>query len=376
MSKENPIDKTREGFLSDCDLIVRVPTTYYLKGSRFSNEAAVSLFNNYIDVGIVNGENKRTLEAIYANPKSNFFDPFSKRIIETSLFTDVYLRLENLNGRRVKINDKHRELLKNGTFKLWCPFAIEHPLLNLHEDISTAFGLLAYCLENNINSQEELKKQSWEWQEGIGVDGDDGKIVDIAHIYSSNMPAKKIADVFKFCWLFQDITNGSACFAGLVGVSGLFDIMNFKISFDGALKIEPLIKERNPIKFFDMVENALTRGSIYVNIDSNEESRCSALIGYTEDKKEKFWGSILAPYFFDDFEKISLNLTPGSTPQGTEKWPWKFEFDKGYFAFFAPKNVMKNIKDELRFMQNTWIHYDSDVFEKRGHLSAGIEQAK
>lgn len=363
--KSQGVDETRKAFLSECDLIVRVPATYYLKGTSFSNETTVLLVNSYIYAGIFKkGGNEGILEASYTSPRSHFFKQ-QKGILETS-FVDAYLRLEDIAERRINISDKTRALLKQSGFKLWCPFAIDHPLLNLQEDISTAFALLAYCLENKINLG--LKEKGWEWQEALGVI-EDGDTVNISRVHKDTL-AYKIKDIFKFCWLLQDITNGSTCFASLVGVSGLSDLINFKISSD---ENAALLKERHPVNFFDMVDGLLTRGSIHVRLDSNRDTRCSALLGYTEDKKERFWGSLLAPYFYDDFKKVTLSITPKSiTP--SEKWPWRFEFNDGYFAIFAPHKIMKNIKEELRFMQNTWIHYDSDVFEKWPHVSAKIEQ--
>ena len=362
--KSHKIDTRRE-FLNGCDLIVKVPATYYLKGTSFVNETTVFLLNSYIYAGIFRRDgDKEILEANYASPRLHFFNQ-SKGTLETS-FVDTYLRLDDIAERRINISNATRELLKQSSFKLWCPFAIDHPLLNLQEDISTAFALLAYCLENKINSG--LKEKDWEWQEALGVI-EDGGAVNISRVRKDTL-AHKIKDIFKFCWLLQDITNGSACFASLVGVSGLSDLINFKISSD---ENAALLKERHPVKFFDMVDDLLTRGSIHVRLDSNRDTRCSALLGYTEDKKERFWGSLLAPYFYDDFKKVTLSITPKSiTP--SEKWPWRFEFNDGYFAIFAPHRIMKNIKEELRFMQNTWIHYDSDVFEKWPHISAKIEQ--
>lgn len=364
-------EQARRKFFSSCEFIVRVPATYYLKGTPFSSEATIFLLNSYIDVGISKGKNKKILDANYASPRLNFFEPRSKGTLETS-FVDAYLRLDDIAERRINISSASRALLKNSTFRLWCPFAIDHPLLNLQEDISTAFGLLAYCVENNIRSQEGIKSKDWEWQEALCID--DGNAVDISRIYRrKSLPSlRRITEALRFCWLLQDINNGSTCFASMIGVSGLSDFINFKVSSPDD-HIESLLKERHPVKFFDFIDKSLAHGSIYLGMERNEGA-CSMLLGYTQDKKEKFWGSMLTPYFFDDLKKVTLNIIPKSTALGTERWPWRFEYNSGYFAIFAPRNLMKNIKEEIKFMQHTWIHYDIDVFESWPHIGARIEQ--
>ncbi|MDP2938498.1 MAG: hypothetical protein Q8O13_00215 [Candidatus Omnitrophota bacterium] len=359
MYLEFQLEEARREFLDECDMVVSVSATLYLEGSSVTDKAIVFPLQRGIEVGIIKKSKEFKITAKFADMKCNCLITPSK-MVDRKLTLEFLSIIETLaSSGKLEIDKALLNLLNKSEFRIWSPLPFESPLLNLDEDINTAFGILVFCLKNNI-TVKEFENRSLDWNIFIRSkkNADSGGTFTL-NCHTEDDRLEKFMEMFKFCWYLQpSITNGASCFASLLGSWGCRNPIIYSIYHSEMERIKTLLI--TDIEYlFDFVNQICEKGLVQIIIKDNMDidKTFSLLLAYSEEKKEKFWGQATLPYFFDEVNEVGLNVKT----RDREHWDRKMVYKDGFFLFFAPRNAIENIKKEMESLQNTYLYYSSHL---------------
>lgn len=349
------LDQSKREFFSECDLVVSTPITWYLKGSSIENEAIALPLHHRVEIGIIKNR-KYGAFGKFADVESNCFTLPSKMEEKKIGIGEINALKKLIFHKKLQLHQGLMRMLEKSEFKVWYPLPFAHPQLNFSEDISSAFAFLIYCLDKNILTSEKLDKEKNGWRRAIEVKSRE-KTLDLAAAYRAKDVEGSLGrfiEVFRFCWLLQPVTNGAACFSSLLGTAENLSYRTYEINSPKGQKPKEIKRDIGEFSVF--VDEILSKGSINTTIISKATAGFDLLLAYSNAKKDKFWGPLLLPYFFDEYDKVNLTEVVGD-----EKCHRRFSEDCGFLEFFAPTSAIKNIWDELKALQQTWIYYSSDL---------------
>lgn len=312
MFPETKLEKARKEFLDECDLVVRIPAVYFLKGNSLISWAIVHLTPLYYYVGIkLNAGGFQVEKKLIRNNDSIMYDIIENKYTyekvdleeERSRCNHLVENVEKVLSSGIKINKKTIINFKKSAFKIWSEipdnYFIEKDYLPL------GLSILICCLDRNVNPLDfnRCKKEH-----------------KIAKIEKSLI----FHDIFKICWLLLPYSNAAAYLASLFGireskqekmrgVPGLF----YQIPFPKGIKTD-----RELSNLFNNLKNNMDENTLigkYVNeiitgnkiktriIPDISKGEHIAILRWNGGEKSLF-GEVLSPLFLAGLSPFSIKI--------------------------------------------------------------------
>lgn len=397
------LEQARREFLDECDLVVRTPAVWFLKGDSFSYSAHVISIPIHIFLGIKKQTKKKDLQIKICDGSTYLYDilPNNMKLLQPNddllTFTSKYLlefELKNYIQKLEKpqnIPDNWAELThynkllkminKLGNFRLriWSELPICWPC-NRHNVVNVAFSTLIHCLEKKLtpsdfNSLKDEYKQkiidTGKDRISLGFIGEQSK--------SKNHSLQIVNDIFKTAWLLSYGSNGAECFSSLLGgfERELYEDPYLGMSYEiSAPKEFEKCKDLSQVWFIDCLERGVVPTIEFISflVDTlNNNKFCfklsvitsrdtNMLLIFWKDKERGLFGPILEPLFLDSFpEKIGMTWRDESSWLFTRTHKLlSYAFD--LLQILGPRYALERIGNE--FKRNNFlsrIYYDSTV---------------
>lgn len=373
MDKLQELNQGRQEFLAPCDYVASVPLTWFLKGASEVQEAIVLPLFPRVFVGISTKVKNNETKINFANSQKILSFPSIQAGYES--FSEEFTTKLSVfvSNAKLNISDRILKSVAKSECRIWLDIPFNNHGLSIYEDASTALAFLVYCIENNL-TQKEIDKEKDTLKFLLKASRE--KKVDIVGIIKDNRRSNRFIELFKFCWSLQPYNNGASCFTALLGTplastvfsAGSRECFGYQI-LHPSIDIAQMQETKNLLSFFKYVDEVFKEGSVWINSIKDATANFELLLVQSREKKDKFWGPVLLPFFFD--EVIESRLTMTAAPD--EKWERSFSCsEESSLEFFAPGNVIKNVSAEIESLKNSCILYSSERF----HYPWGKDGAK
>lgn len=338
------LEKARRKFLDECDIVVKVPASWFKRGDNLGFESTlvplpIYLFLGFKREGRMGGFEIKTRDSkIITHQKdvqpSHMVTPPPSQIdeIRRHLINFYFLEvLENEDSykEKSKFIDSYElkrmvNVLKEGKIKIWSE--IPHFVKLGWADIATAFSVLITCLKNEYSSEEfndiikDFKKD----------------VKDTAQMYVPFFNKKDIQndiirEIFTIAWFMTYGSNGAINFCSLLGGGGQIEATPWRITeimyriwvvddlkwCDRSFRMlwspynEKCPKSR-PSDFVCCILDALFKPYIHVKIKSlKDKSNIEVLLIRVSEEEEKLlFGPFLMPLLSDYTPDFNIYREP------------------------------------------------------------------
>lgn len=383
------LDKARRKFLDECDMVVRSPAVWFLKGNEYSYSTHVFPIPTHIYMGIRRSATEKSLQMAICDGDTHLYNilPQNMKLLSVdddliSFYTKHFLDLDL--EKYIKELEKKHTFPKNwstythfddilqtvnelGNFKLkvWS----ELPLTWRHDResiMNVAFSTLMHCLKHNLTPSQfnELKRK---YKHKI--------VKNRAEITSLGLMAEQtkqesaplyvINNIFKTAWLFSYGSNGAAPFSSLIGCIegepylgrylGLECGIPAPETFEQCANLAEIWWPKSldigvipTLQFIRFLVENICGNKFNFKLPDTVSWNTHLIVIYWKDKERGLFGPLLEPLFLDSFPyEITTRWH-----EKHEKWPpslaKSFSYSYNFLQVMGTGYLIDRIEDELK----------------------------